>query len=206
MKSVSGMEIPSIWEQFVTEALNQGLEVVHAIKWDQQTYVDNTTTLLNWFTVFNTDPAQQNGIFPFQNNFLLCAIGVHFPLNVSVEDVTGTVQNAAAPSTLNDLGLLCNNGVMKLTLGTKTYGPFPLIKLQSGLGFGGPIQTGAAKMVGMPQLGEPNKNSFFQLEIPLLLPGNTSAGMQMVWNTVQDLVANRTIRVYLEGLESRAIQ
>src|SRR5262245_55011686 len=122
--------IPAEWAGYVTQT-NIGLEVIPHILYDTQTYVDNTTTVLPFFTSVPANESISNvnppSLLPQPESFLI--------KNIAWMVVTGleTIDQGAAADTLasqfNDIQLLSNTGILKLTIGDKPYGPWPLYRL-----------------------------------------------------------------------------
>lgn len=208
-RTISGSTIPAGWQPYMTQIMQGQMEEIHSIKWDTQTYTSGTTTALSFFQTFNSDKGVQNGLLPFQNPFLVKAIGVFFKhnfTNTSLAATTATVNTQTG--IIQDLILLCNNGVLNFTINEKNYGPFPLIKLAAGMGYGGILSSGnsgQSSFVSYPQLGDNNRMALFTLNTFLVLPAQTPAILQMAWNSAQTLSGDRSIGLYLEGAEARGM-
>lgn len=201
--------IPDEWRSYVTQS-NVGLEVVPHILYDTQTYTDNVTTILEFFSsipanesISNVNPPR---VLPNPNSFLIQCISVHIPIQLTVTDEGAAA--AALPTPGNDVNLLITSGILKLTIGSKPYGPWPLFRL--------PVSTGF-KFSGISSAGAEAANlvtDFGMTEGPLysLIPNLLIAPLQQFSVTLSwpagavDLLANRSIKVLLDGQLSRAIQ
>jgi|SRR5215813_12370447 len=117
--------IPQEWTSYVTQsALN--LEVVPSMLYDTASYTSATTTDLAFFTSVRATEDLSNlrspTVLPNPQSFLIQNINVYFR---TVPNLAAT----AAAGEVNDMILLVNTGIFKMTIGTKIYGPFPLWKL-----------------------------------------------------------------------------
>ena len=95
MSNING-PIPSEWGAYVTQS-NVGLEVIPHILYDTQTYTDNTTTILPFFTSVPANESISNvnppATLPNPQAFLIKNIGIYIPTELETID-----QGAAAAS------------------------------------------------------------------------------------------------------------
>src|SRR5262245_2827572 len=117
--------IPQEWTSYVTQtALN--LEIVPAMLYDTLSYTSATTRELIFFNQTNVaediSNLRQPGILPNPQSFLIQNINIYFR---TIPNLAAT----AAAGEINDMILLVNTGILKITIGTKIYGPYPLWKL-----------------------------------------------------------------------------
>lgn len=208
MSNING-PIPQEWAGYVTQS-NVGLEVIPHILYDTQTYVDNVTVQLPFFTSVAANEGISNvnppAMLPNPESFLIKNIAWYVTTEVETID-----QGAAAgslPGQFDDILLLGNTGILKLTIGDKPYGPWPLFRL--------PCATGA-KLSGMAAAGAEAANlvtaygntdgPMYPVLPPLLIAPTQKFRVTLEWpGGAVNLAANRTIKVLLDGQKSRGIQ
>jgi hypothetical protein len=201
--------IPSEWQAYVTQS-NVGLEVVPHILYDTQTYTDNVTTTLDFFSSIPANEAISNvnppRVLPNPNSFLIQCISVHVPIELTVTDEGAAA--AALPTPSDDVILLINTGILKLTIGSKPYGPWPLFRLpvSSGFKFSAASAAGAEAANLVLDYGITD-GPLYSLIPNLLIAPLQQFSVQLSWpGGAVNLLANRTIKVLLDGQLSRAIQ
>ncbi len=201
--------IPDEWRPYVTQS-NVGLEVIPYVLYDTQTYTDNVTTTLEFFSAIPANESISNvnppRVLPNPNSFLIQAIRVHVPIELTTSDQGAA--DAAIPSPGNDVIELINTGILNLRIGSKPYGPWPLFIL--------PVSTGFKWTFGGAAGGEAANllTGYGFTDGPLysLIPNLLIAPLQQFSVTLSwpagavDILANRTIKVLLDGQLSRAIQ
>lgn len=208
MSNING-PIPQEWAGYVTQS-NVGLEVIPAILYDTQTYTDNVTTILPFFTqvpanesVGNVNPPAS---LPNPESFLIKNI-CWFVTN-ELETIDQGAAAAALPSQFDDIVLLANTGILKLFIGDKPYGPWPLFRL--------PCST-YPKLTGLAAAGAEAANlvsaygntdgPMYPVLPPLLIAPNQKFRVSLEWPAgAVNLAANRSIKVLLDGQKSRGIQ
>jgi hypothetical protein len=200
--------IPDEWAGYVTQS-NVGLEVIPSILYDTQTYTSATTTILPFFTSVPANDSVSNvnppAALPNPSSFLIKTIGIYFP-NTFETLVQGGAA-AALASQFNDILLLINTGIARLTIGDKPYGPWPMYRL--------PISTfakqnfsaaGAAAANVITGYGNTDGPMYPMLP-PLLIAPMQRFKLALEWPAgAVTLLANRSIKVVLDGQLSRAIQ
>lgn len=207
MSNING-PIPSEWNSYVTQS-NVGLEVIPHILYDTQTYTDNVTTTLEFFSsipanesISNVNPPR---VLANPNSFLIQNISIFIPIQLTTTDQGAA--DAAIPSPFNDILLLVNTGICKLTIGSKPYGPWPMYRL--------PVSTypklsiaGAGGEAANLLTGYGNTDGPLYALIPnLLIAPMQQFSVQLSWPAgAVNLLADRTIKVLLDGQLSRAIQ
>jgi hypothetical protein len=208
MSNING-PIPSEWQPYVTQS-NVGLEIIPHILYDTQTYTDNVTTTLEFFSSIPANEAISNvnppRVLPNPNSFLIQCISVHVPNEFTVTDEGAAA--AALPTPSNDTILLINTGILKLTIGSKPYGPWPLFRLpvSTGFKFTGASSAGAEAANLVTDYGITD-GPLYSLVPNLLIAPLQQFSVQLAWPAgAVNLLANRTIKVLLDGQLSRAIQ
>jgi hypothetical protein len=207
MSNING-PIPSEWSPYVTQS-NVGLEVIPHILYDTQTYTDNVTTTLEFFSsipanesVSNVNPPR---VLANPNSFLIQNIGIFFPVQLTTTDQGAA--DAAIPSPFNDILLLVNTGICKLTIGSKPYGPWPMYRL--------PISTypklnvaAAGAEAANLLTGYGNTDGPLYALVPnLLIAPMQQFSLQLSWPAgAVNLLTDRSIKVILDGQLARAIQ
>jgi hypothetical protein len=207
MSNING-PIPQEWAGYVTQA-NVGLEVIPYILYDTQSYVDNVTTVLPFFTSSPANESISNvnppSILPNPSSFLIKNIA--WMAVTTLENADQGASAATTPSQFNDIILLANTGILKLFIGDKPYGPWPLFRL--------PVATFPKGMVGVAGAEAANQATIYgNTDGPMypVLPPLLIAPMQKFRVTLEwpagavDLTGNRNLKVLLDGQLSRGIQ
>lgn len=203
---ISGVTLPSAWSAYNTQDPNN-FQLLHRQLWFTRTYTSAVTTSLPMFDVLpanNTDDLATN-IFPYQNSYLLKALGIYFKV-AAFNDAGGA--NGAFASIFRDVQLLVNTGVLDVKIGKVDYGPFALWRLSAGGGVFGVMAAAGAKATNdvydSAQVGMPNPDAIFKLAIPLVIPANTQAFFKLRWPagavTLGD--GNPATTLLLEGIEA----
>lgn len=208
MSNING-PIPSEWAGYVTQS-NVGLEVVPFILYDTQTYTSATTVILPFFTSVPANESVSNvnppAVLPNPESFLIKTIGIYFP-NQEETVAQGVPPITSVPSQFNDILLLVNTGIVRLTIGDKPYGPWPMYRL--------PVSTyprltlavaGATAANSVTQYGQTD-GPMYPLLPPLLIAPLQRFKLTLEWPAgAVTLLANRNIKVLLDGQLSRGIQ
>lgn len=117
--------IPQEWTSYVTQS-PVGLEIIPYMLYDTASYTSASTTDLSWFTATRATEDLSNlktpTVLPNPQSLLIQNINIYFK---TIPNLAAT----AAAGEINDMVLLVNTGILKLTIGTKIYGPYPLWKL-----------------------------------------------------------------------------
>lgn len=207
MSSIN-QNIPQEWGGYVTQS-NVGLEVIPHILYDTQTYTDNTTTLMTFFTSVPANESISNvnppSILPNPNSFLIKNIGIFVPIELTTTDQGAA--DAALPSPFNDIVLLVNTGICKLFIGDKPYGPWPMYRLPIGTYPKMSIAAAGAEAANLLSAFGNTDGPLYPLLPPLLVAPMQRFKLTLEWPAgAVNLLANRTIKVVLDGQMSRAIQ
>lgn len=206
MSNING-PIPSEWAGYVTQS-NVGLEVIPAILYDTQTYVDNTTVILPFFTSVPANESISNvnppAVLPNPESFLIKNIYWY------VANELETIDQGAAgalPSQFDDIVLLGNTGILKLIIGDKPYGPWPLYRLPCSTFPKGMISAAGGEAANLVTAWGNTDGPLYPVLPPLLIAPTQKFRVSVEWpaGAVQ-LLANRTIKVGLDGQKSRGIQ
>jgi len=201
--------IPNEWQPYVTQS-NVGLEVIPHILYDTQTYTDNVTTILEFFSAIPANESISNvnppRVLPNPNSFLIQCISVHVPIELNVVDEGAAA--AVLPTPGNDVNLLISTGILKLTIGSKPYGPWPLFRLpvSTGFKFSGTSSAGAEAANLVTDFGM-TEGPLYSLVPNLLIAPLQQFSVTLSWPAgAVNLLANRSIKVLLDGQLARAIQ
>lgn len=202
--------IPREWDQYVTQQANGQLQIVPYIMYFKATYITATTG--NTLDFFNTVPAsdaisnvKQPGILPAGQSMLIQAIRVHIDTSIETQ-----LQGAAdsRPVGFIDDTFLIQEGVLRMNIGTKPQGPWPIHCLPSGTG--AEIQaiaaagTAAASLItGQADLAGP----MYALFPNLLIANLQQFSAQMAWAAALTLsVTNKNIWLMFDGQLARPIE
>lgn len=191
--------IPQEWQQYVTQS-PIGLEVIPSVIYDTVTYTDNSSTSLTFFNAVRATAdlgnLQQPGMLPNPQSFLIQAIRFY----VKYADVVGTT---VASQLWNDVILLVNTGILRLQIGEKRYGPYPLWMFSAGSFVKGPLAGANSNYMGYMQVDGP---------LYALYPNLMIAPLQNFFVTLEwpagavDLSGNQVCQVLFDGQLARAIQ
>ena len=207
-RMISGVRIPQAWAGYNTQEPDD-FELVHNPLWFTRTYTDASTTTLNFFdAALATDDLATN-IFPYQNSYLLKALGIYIVNRIETDDMGASA--AAVASAFDDVQQLINTGVLDFKIGKKDYGPFPLWRLASGGGVWGVAAAAGAEAANQlsnyAQVGSPGTDNIYKLAIPVVIPAQTQCTWKMRWPAgAVNLTADRVIKLLLEGIEARPRQ
>lgn len=180
-------------------------EAIWHCAYDTQTYVDNTTTSLDFFAAINADKSLSNmeaaGQFPAPQVFNLYNVCADLWTAAGVSTAASNVGNA------NDLYLLLMTGRPRwtFTLQNKTYGPYPLTTLH---GTGGPegFLGTAIATPGSLQFAKNAAYGGWNYSGGLTIPAQTSFQFNVTWAAAQDTTADWRLRISLFGVLSRAVK
>lgn len=207
MSNING-PIPQEWAGYVTQS-NVGIEVIPAILYDTQTYTDNTTVILPFFTSSPANEAVSNvnppAILPNPQSFLIKNIG--WMVTNPLETVDMGTSGSALPAKFNDIVLLGNTGLLKLFIGEKPYGPWPLFRLPIATFPKASIAAAGAEAANQVSLYGNTDGPMYPLLPPLLIAPMQKFRVSLEWPAgAVDLTGNASIKVILDGQLSRAIQ
>lgn len=207
MSNING-PIPQEWGGYVTQA-NVGLEVIPAILYDTQTYVDNTTVILPFFTSVPANESVSNvnppAVLPNPESFLIKNIFWFVP--TELETIDQGAAAAALPSQFDDIILLANTGILKLFIGDKPYGPWPLYRLPCSTFPKGNFAAAGAEAANLVSGYGNTDGPQYPVLPPLLIAPTQKFRVSLEWPAgAVNLAANRSIKVGLDGQKSRGIQ
>lgn len=179
-------------------------EAIWHCVYDTQTYTDNATTNLTFFSQTNTDKTLSNmeasGQFPSPQSFqiynICCDLWTAAPVSNGA-DLTGD---------LNDLALLLLTGrpTWTLTISSKQYGPYPLTALH---GTGGPqgFGWGFASATNSVQFAKNDPSEGWNYKGSIIIPEQVSFSIAVNWGAAQNLTANWSIRMSMFGVLNRRV-
>lgn len=180
-------------------------EAIWHVIYDTQTYTDNATTSLDFFSAVNADKSLSNmesaGQFPAPQVFnifgIYCDVWTAAPVSTTA-DVTGDLNDAF-------LLLMVGRPRWQFTLQNKVYGPYPLITLHAMGGPAGYLQSttaagGSTQAAGNMPHGGWNYNG------SITIPAQTSFQFNVTWAAAQNLTADWRVRISMSGILSRAVK
>lgn len=181
-------------------------EAIWHCAYDTQTFVDNTTLSLDFFTAVNADKTLSNmesaGQFPAPQVYNMHGI------NADLWPAAGPISTSASNvGNANDLALILQVGRPSwlFTLQNKTYGRYPLTLLHA---TGGPeIFFGTAIATpGSLQYGRNLAHGGWDYSGSITIPAQTSFQFNVIWGALQDTTQNWLLRINLFGVLSRAVK
>lgn len=192
--------IPTEWTNYVTQS-TVGLEVIPSLIYDTKTYTSATTTLLTYFqqaeATADLGNLNTNGMFPNPQSYLIQAIRVFYKY-------AGVAGTTVASQPWNDVVLLANTGIMRIVIGEKRYGPFPLWALPSGSGVLPSVAgSGSTNYIGYGQV----VGNMYALYPNLMIAPLQNFVVTLEWPAgAVTLAAANNITVAFDGQLARAIQ
>lgn len=179
-------------------------EAIWHCAFDTQTYVDNTTTVLDFFAAINADKTLSNmeaaGQFPAPQVFNM------YNVCCDLLPLVGISTSATTTGNLDDFALLMLVGrpTWLFTLQNKGYGPYPLTTLH---GTGGPTGFGfSSDGAEILQFAKNDPSGGWTYNGTITIPAQTSFQFRLAWAAAQNLTANVNIRISLFGILSRAVK
>lgn len=176
----------------------------HAV-YDTQTYVDNTTTRLTFFSATNADKTLSNleaaGQFPSPQTFQIYSINADWftaaPVSTGAGGVTGD---------LDDLARLMLTGrpTWTLNISNKAYGPYPMTLLHATggpTGFGWGTFTAEESIQYARNTDAPGWNYFGRV----IIPEQVSFNIVVDWAAVVDTTADWRLRLVMCGVLARRV-
>lgn len=206
MSNING-PIPAEWGAYVTQT-NVGLEVIPHILYDTQTYTTAVTTVLPFFTSVPANDSVSNvnppSVLPSPESFLIKTIFWMVPNQLETID-QGAAGNLA--SQFNDIILLANTGICRLTIGDKPYGPWPLYRLPCSTFPKAALAAAGAEAANLVSAYGNTDGPMYPLLPPLLIAPLQKFRVSLEWPAgAVATAASRSIKVGLDGQLSRGIQ
>lgn len=179
--------------------------------YDSATYVDNTTTTLDFFNTVQANKVNGNmeaaGQIPSPQYFDVFHIGIHFLTDAGVTAIAAAELLTGA---INDVRRL-SQGTAELIVAQKSYFRAPIYLFPNGGGISARVaSTGTFTAVdgerfetvnnGQPDLR--NRNNFFG---DITIPHNQNFILRLTWAAAIDTVADIVIRCYLDGYLYRRV-
>lgn len=204
--------IPAEWESYVTQT-GIGLEIIPHVLYDTSTYTSATTTDLAFFTTARATADLSNvqtpGLLPSPQSFLIQNISVGFKVQPFSNNQTAT--NTAQTGLYNDLVLLINTGIMRLTIGEKRYGPWPLSRLPLSSFVKGIVADAGATAANIIMTYANTDGPLYALMPNLLIGPLQQFSVNLQWpagavTLTTSSVTPMVMTVILDGQLSRAIQ
>jgi hypothetical protein len=196
--------IPQEWSSYVTQS-PVALEIVPAVLYDTQTFVDATTVDLSFFTAVPANLSignlKQPGMLSNPQSFLIQSIRIYYKVTLQAATVGGA---GTIASLTNDIILLVNTGVFTMSIGQKQYGPWPMWMLPASTYFQGMIGSGAVALeTSYGQIGGP----LYPLFPNLMISPLQQFEVHLVWPSgAPDLTTNMSVEVLFDGQLARAVQ
>lgn len=204
--------IPRDWESYVTQT-GVGLEVIPHVLYDTATYTSAATVDLPFFqtprATADLSNVQNPGLLPSPQSFLIQNISVGFKVQPFTN--SQTANNTAQLSVYNDLILLINTGIMRLTIGEKRYGPWPLSRLPLGSFVKGVLADAGATAANLVASYANTDGPLYSLFPNLLIAPLQQFSVNLLWpagavTLTTAAVVPMVFTVILDGQLSRAIQ
>ena len=177
-------------------------EAIPWVFYDTQTYVDNTTVNLQYFT---QTPANRNlgnlnpaGSLPEPQYFEIYSFNM---------DVIQAASSTTAWTDLNQLltGPTGNGGpIFTFSLADKNYGPWPLTYLHGSGGITG-FGLGPAAAAVEEYANNSIPDGAFWMDGALCIPPNQAFGATIAWQAPEDISGNLLIRVAMAGVLHRRV-
>lgn len=180
------------------------------VLYDTQTFVSASTTRLEFFTTLQTNKSLGNmdlaGSLTRGEYFMIYSIGldIETPVTSNASEELGALSDVYE-ILFGDAAAGGDAGRFTFTMLSKTIGPFPLSFLHAsggptGFGWG----TGAAG-----DLAQYANNGIFDGGFPfgqLVIAPNTQFSIVLEWGGTVAIVADRALRVWMNGVKYRPIR
>lgn len=209
-ETVLNNPIPAKWDEYVTQAANGYLEIVPYIAYFRSTYITGTTgNILPFFNAVPSSDAisniKQPGLLPAGQSLLIQSIRVH------IENGIETQLQGAADSLVTSFAqdaFLIQEGVLRMKIGTKPQGPWPIHALPSDTGAylqaAGAAGTAAASLV---TLAADLKGPQYGLFPNLLIANLQQFEAEFFWAAALTLsIVNKNIMLMFDGQLARPLQ
>lgn len=204
------MKYPSSYLKYSTQFPKS--EVVNAALWDTVAYAQAGQLQLTYFTAMRATVDLSNmevaGQLPYPKAFLIRAIKLH--LKQRPESVNQVAAANIQPGAINNLAGMLNTGILQLTIGSKTYGPFPLWALAAGNGAFGQIQVSNVLIGGAyadgAGIGYPHVKNAYTLSVPLFIEPQMNFRVDLFWGAAFAIIRATNLTVAFEGDLFRAVQ
>lgn len=199
--------VPTEWSDYVTQ-MGQGLEVIPHMLYDTATYTDNTTTSLTFFTTNRATADLSNMQTPGQlqngQTFLMQTISLYAKTQFTTDDAGAA---GAFASIINDIILLVNTGIMRMVIGEKRYGPWPLWRLPAATFVKGLIASAGAEAANLVHDYGQVDGPLYALFPNLLISPLQQFNVTLEWPAAAvNLTGNVVLSVLLDGQLARTIQ
>lgn len=204
------MKYPSAYLKYSTQFPKS--EVINGALWDTVQYAQAGQLQLTFFTAtratVDLSNMEINGQLAYPKAFLIRAIKLY--LKQRPESVNQTAPAAIQTGAINNVAGILNGGALQLTIGSKTYGPFPLWALQSGGGaFGGLAVNGtlaAGDYADAGGFGWPVSKNAYTLSVPLFIEPQMNFRVDLYWGVVFAITRATNLTVAFEGDLFRPVQ
>lgn len=147
--------IPAEWSDYVTQT-NLGLEVIPAMLYSVKPYISGVTSVLTFYDVVSgarpdLSNMQQPNMLPNPESFLIQNIRI-FTWQQPQSNDPGSGDCADLAAQMACVVELTKRGILKLKIGNKQYGPWPLWTLPAHNFVKGSMATGAAILADYGQV------------------------------------------------------
>ena len=185
--------IPAEMKKYAT-AVSDAAEVLDKVFWDTQQYAQAGSTLLTFFQALPANielgNLDQPGIIGGNRPFLIRAISVAFRTLVAA-----------------DIAILARRGVLRLNIGNKDYGEWPVEMLPPGGGVYAFFTTGVVtQQVEAATFGVPDARNCYTLTKPLLIPPQLNFRATLEYQAAQAISVATQVTVLLKGEIVRYVQ
>jgi len=204
---------PLNWKDIQQRVAPQSPEGVPWWLYNTQTYTDNASTKLTFFTATDSNEDLTNlpsgGVLPADQCLFIHNIYIDYFLAAGTAFVTAGA-GAAVTGVVDDIGLLHlgGRGRLLLKIRSKDYGPWPISAFQ-GLGslnmvINGTQAAGADLQAATNAQGVGSGRG--ALGGAIVIPPQTSFQVSLLWPAAINLTADYRVRVTLHGALYRNIQ
>jgi len=207
---ITRVNVPPEYQRFSSIYGNEK-EVLGWPLYDTVTYVSGTTLSLELFTQMRGNKSLSNmeaaGALPAPKSFLIRA--PKFFLKQRPRSVAAAAATNPNTGATDNLIQLTNDGVFRLTVGSKEYGFVPLWQLCSGGGVAAAMTQGGAGtgIIDYATLGIPDTRNVWSLSKPILIESQVNFKVELFWSAPLTLAGgNLDLQVMLDGDMIRAIQ
>lgn len=207
--SILNNPIPKDWYGYVTQQAAGKLDIVPYTAYYKATYTSGVGNTLDFFNAVPANDSisniKQPGILPAGQSLLIQAIRVHIANNIETQDQGAA--DAVIPSQAED-NFIIEEGVLRMKIGTKPQGPWPIHMLPSNAGARTHAIAGAgAENANLITLSGSMLGQIYTLFPFLLIANLQQFEAQMFWNAALTLsTSTKDIWLMFDGQLARPIQ
>lgn len=204
------MKYPASYLKYSTQFPKS--EVISGALWDTVQYAAAGQLQLTYFTAVRATRDLSNmdvgGQLAYPRAFLVRAIKLY--LKARPESVNQVAPAAVQTGLTDNIAGMLNGGALQITIGSKTYGPYPLIAIPSGGGPYGMMLVNNILIAGgfadAANNGWAHVRNAYTLSVPLFIEPQMNFRVDLFWGAVFAITRATNLTVCFEGDLFRPVQ